>query len=210
MSRSFYQLTKDLWCFGLNCGFFVSWDIISVISSSESWIWMYVREQRGCRDLHAYSFQPDTCQMMNESWTKPEGGCDSQTVPLSDSHRVERLSTSICWAFSHSALCAPMTAIKSYFTYMKLQAEAANTSNLSTSFSQLSYNSTQTYTHYSECSQMFWTPLAGLGGRAEVIRREFHAITVEQYIQQVSVHPTDAQVFQQPRNSDMRENKPLL
>lgn len=46
-----------------------------------------------------------------------------------------------------------------------------------------------------ESSQMFSISAVGLCGGTRAIRGEFHAITVEQYTQQVSVHPTVALVL---------------
>ena len=56
----------------------------------------------------------------------------------------------------------------------------------------------QLYTHrhtHTESSQMFSISAFGLCWGTRAIRGEFHAITVEQYTQQVSVHPTVARVL---------------
>ncbi len=74
--------------------------------------------------------------------------------------------------------------------------QPSNLSNLTASFSRLSSNFTRTHTHtQAESSQMFSISAVGLCWGTRAIRGEFYAITVEQYTQQVSVHPTVARVL---------------
>lgn len=92
-----------------------------------------------------------------------------------------------------------MDSVKCSVTYMKSQVKAAlSCSNLTASFSWLSFNSTHEHTHThtervrSEHSQMFSTSVFGPCRRTKAIMEEFHAITVEQYTQQGSVRLTVA------------------
>ncbi len=74
--------------------------------------------------------------------------------------------------------------------------QPSNLSNPTALFSRLSSNSAHTHAHtHTESSQMFSISAFGLCWGTRAIRGEFHAITVEQYTQQVSVLPTVAWVL---------------